>query len=311
MLVWPPPAGLPARRVVSRFAAPSPLIAGPCMHPPRVRCSDRDRAVMVLLHNVAKIVVRSHAPLPHLEGSASARPGHNEVVLFGVDGVPIPGFHFYSGGAPEFLEALSSEVALQHLGSRTATRGAERWSTDQTFLVVSSTISGQGAFEATQRELPTAAANPAPRPTAVPSGPFAGLMRVFRRKAPVEPLEERCARFQVRRAARQLQRAFVGWRLGAHRLARRKRNVRTLLAADIAVSAKRCWNRTPLGCPRSSCNRRQRRPINGLTQRGLSATPTNTHPARRSDRAVCALPISRSTTPPWLLGLPVRSSSRG
>jgi hypothetical protein len=55
-----------------------------------------------------------------------------EVVLFGVDKVPFPGFHFQAGGVETFLEAISSEMVLHNLGSKLTARGEK----DTTFMVV-------------------------------------------------------------------------------------------------------------------------------------------------------------------------------
>ena len=121
---------------------------------------DADRAVLVLLYNVAIIVVRLH-PLsasaaaaaaaaaaateaaaatagggaaaaaststPGGAGDADASAGHAEVVMFGVDKVPFSGFHFYSGGVEAFLEAISSEVVLKKIGTKEAGRGRRHY----------------------------------------------------------------------------------------------------------------------------------------------------------------------------------------
>lgn len=214
---------------------------------------DADRAVLVLLYNVAIIVVRLH-PLsasaaaaaaaaaaateaaaaaststPGGAGDADASAGHAEVVMFGVDKVPFSGFHFYSGGVEAFLEAISSEVVLKKIGTKEAGRGRR----DTTFNVLLQGTPSNGGASSVMVPPPIKAA--AKRPS---RGLFSALSRMFSsEKAEAEEdrkdVGERVDDFVVRWANRRRLRAFLAWRIHAYRRRKVKQKVRKIMKDDI------------------------------------------------------------------------------
>lgn len=59
------------------------------------------------MHNVASLVRRVH----HSEAGGTVQ--HEEVILFGIDGAPLPGLHFHQGGAGDLVDVLAEHLTLR------------------------------------------------------------------------------------------------------------------------------------------------------------------------------------------------------
>ena len=63
-----------------------------------------------------------------------------QVIVYGVDGKPYPGFRFPEGGAQAFMEAVSQEYVIEEVGEMTSPAGLR----DQTYNLGKPKSKGKG-----------------------------------------------------------------------------------------------------------------------------------------------------------------------
>eukprot|EP00041_Stephanoeca_diplocostata_P014823 m.279770 g.279770 ORF g.279770 m.279770 type:complete len:689 (+) comp19813_c0_seq3:155-2221(+) len=85
---------------------------------------DIDKQILVQIHNVTSVVVRSYSDVMPSTKSETYENVDTEVVLFGVDGTQYPGFRFTNGGAGGFMDALNHEICVEDKGKVHVAKGA-------------------------------------------------------------------------------------------------------------------------------------------------------------------------------------------
>ena len=183
------------------------------------------------MYNIATIVVRIHPGNDQQYSHTNASFEHAELVLFGVDKVPIPGFHFHSGGVEACLEAISGQVILQDLGTRLGKHG----SLDTTFVIRQSWSLSDGANKRAGGPLTTPNVPEEKQATGISAllGNLFSPPKSRRRRA--KPTPQDIAAFQQRCHQRKIQGVFVGWRLCVHRRNKVKRNVKSIMGTDVQL----------------------------------------------------------------------------
>eukprot|EP00039_Didymoeca_costata_P013993 m.219965 g.219965 ORF g.219965 m.219965 type:complete len:607 (+) comp15918_c0_seq12:170-1990(+) len=180
---------------------------------------DRDKEILVLLHNVAKILVRSHLNSTSPGNGIANSSEHCEVILVGVDKVAFPGFHFYHG-IEEFLAAISSEVVLEKLGHKEGTLGRR----ETMFQVIHTGLQLKPSQQKSNGKL------------------VKSLYKLFdrvkfqassKRKESLESWESRVKEFVKKRELRKKRNVFIALRLFAYRRGKIKQNVMELFVDDI------------------------------------------------------------------------------
>eukprot|EP00040_Diaphanoeca_grandis_P015992 m.82276 g.82276 ORF g.82276 m.82276 type:complete len:630 (-) comp25503_c0_seq1:123-2012(-) len=141
---------------------------------------DVDKEILVQLHNVSSLVVRTYPCAPTVEYADM------EVIVYGVDGKAYPGFLFAEGGAETFVYALSKEYEIDEIDKRVSPEGLK----DQTYKFVKPKQPPKRQSPTKQKHF-SSKASPSSAPSSPSSSVWSSFSNLFRHPSSTSVLSPR------------------------------------------------------------------------------------------------------------------------